>query len=82
MIDRASFPVRFPIDNKYLSFDRRGLAKVRLGSIYFHLVTTPHSERARPHSQRERRLGVGHRRSMHIGYSKFRTASFSMSADL
>jgi len=34
MIDRASFPVRFPIDNKYLSFDRRGFANVRVGSIY------------------------------------------------
>ena len=33
--------MRFPIDNKYLSFDRRGFAKVRIGSIYFHSVTTP-----------------------------------------
>ena len=40
MIDRASFPVRFPIDNKYLSFDRRGFAQVRVGSMYFNSVTT------------------------------------------
>ena len=39
MIDRAVFPVRFPIDNKYLSFDSRGFAKVRVGSIYFHAGT-------------------------------------------
>lgn len=39
MIDRAAFPVRFPIDNKYLSFDSRGFAKVRRGSIYFHAGT-------------------------------------------
>ncbi len=40
MINRASFPVRFPIDNKYLSFDRRGFSEVRVGSMYFHSVTT------------------------------------------
>lgn len=40
MINRASFPMRFPIDNKYLSFDRRGFAQVRVGSVYFHSVTT------------------------------------------
>jgi hypothetical protein len=45
MIDRAGFPVRLPIDNKYLSFDRRGFAKVRRGAIYFHSVTTPLSHR-------------------------------------
>jgi len=39
MIDRAAFPVRFPIDNKYLSFDSRGFAKVRRGSIYLHAGT-------------------------------------------
>jgi hypothetical protein len=39
MIDRAAFPVRFPIDNKYLSFDSRGVAKVCRGSIYFHAGT-------------------------------------------
>jgi hypothetical protein len=41
MIDRAAFPVRFPIDDKYLSFDSRGFAKVRRGSIYFHAGTLP-----------------------------------------
>jgi hypothetical protein len=39
MIDRAAVPVRFPIDNKYVSFDSRGFAKVRRGSIYFHAGT-------------------------------------------
>jgi hypothetical protein len=36
MIDRTAFSVWFPIDNKYLSFDSRGFAEVRRGSIYFH----------------------------------------------
>jgi hypothetical protein len=40
MINRASFSVRFPIDDKYLSFDRRGFAEVYVGSLYFHSVTT------------------------------------------
>jgi hypothetical protein len=40
MIDRASLPVWFAIDNEYLSFDRRGFAKVHRGSSYFHSVTT------------------------------------------
>jgi hypothetical protein len=42
MIDRASFSVRFPIDNKYMSFDRRGFAKL---PIYFHSITTLLSHR-------------------------------------
>jgi hypothetical protein len=38
--DRAKFPVRFPIDNKFLSFDLGGFAKVRRHSINFHSLTT------------------------------------------
>jgi Protein of unknown function (DUF4238) len=38
--DRAKFSVRFPIDNKFLSFDLGGFAKVRRRSINFHSLTT------------------------------------------
>jgi hypothetical protein len=41
MINRGSFPMWFPIDNKYLSFDHRPFAKVRVGPVYLHSVTTP-----------------------------------------
>jgi hypothetical protein len=40
MINRASFPMRFPIDNKYPAFDRRGFAEVDVGSLYFHSLAT------------------------------------------
>jgi hypothetical protein len=38
--DRAKFPVRLPIDNKFLSFDLGGFAKVRRRSINFYSFTT------------------------------------------
>jgi hypothetical protein len=40
MINRASFPVRFPVDRKHLSFGRRGFAEVRVDSTYFHSLAT------------------------------------------
>jgi hypothetical protein len=40
MTDRAKFPVRFPIDNKFLSFHLGGFAKVRRRFINFHSLTT------------------------------------------